>query len=444
MDCNNFYASCERVFNPALKTKPIVILSNNDGCVIARSYEAKALGVQMGDPLFKCEYLIERHRIVKRSANFSLYADLSQRVMSILAQNTSGLEVYSIDEAFFSLGRSEEQSLESLIEKANFLKNKIETDVGISVSIGIATSKTLAKVANKIAKDKKSGVFSLYFGEDEELNQAALDYQLSEFSLEDVWGLGYNYCKFLRSRGLRTALDFKYADKRWVRQEMKVQGLRTCMELAGTPCIPIDIHKEGDTEDAKSIISSRTFGSQVNNLDALEEAVSNFVAIAAYKMRRSNKTTRHIQVTLSAVDKNNESYSYEKNWRGFRVENSITLDAYTNSSSKLITAARKAVKEIFDEKLYYKKAAVVFYGLKDVSAVQIPLLAEASNFVKDFDTNHKLNNLVDQINDNTGTNTIYWASMGNPKVKTKDSWRAQRAHSSPSYTTDWADLPVVC
>ncbi len=443
MDCNNFYASCERVFNPSLRKKPLIILSNNDGCVIARSYEAKALGVEMGVPVFKCEYLIERHQIQKLSANFTLYADLSQRVMTILEENTTGLEVYSIDEAFFSLGKSEEQSLESLMEKADYLKEKIEREVGISVSIGLATTKTLAKVANKIAKDKKSGVFSLYFGEDKEYSQARADYHLSEFALEDVWGLGHNYCKTLRRYGFRTALDFKYADRTWVRQEMHVSGLRTCMELDGVACLPLDVYKEGDKEDAKSIISSRSFGQAVRDVDALKEAVANFVAVAAYKMRRGNKTTRSIQIMLRGVDKDAEGFRYEKNWRGYRVDNVALLPAYTNSTAKLITAAQKVVEEIFDPKLHYKKAGVVFVGLKDASSVQIPLLDEKENFIDDFRRNEKLSKLVDRINDVSGTNTLYWASMGNRKAKVKDSWRAQQSHRSPCYTTEWADLPCV-
>jgi DNA polymerase V len=442
MDCNNFYASCERVFDPRLRKKPLVILSNNDGCVIARSYEAKDLGVEMGVPVFKCEYLMKRHQIQKRSANFSLYADLSQRVMSILEQASSELEVYSIDEAFFSLGDSADWTYEALLEKAREIQNKIERDVGISVSIGFATSKTLAKVANKIAKQKKCGVFSLYFSEDQEIQNAKVDYYLADFMATDVWGLGRNYCKFLNRHGFKTALDFKYAERRWVRQEMKVQGLRTCMELAGIPCIEMDTN-EYEKEDAKSIISSRSFGSRVRSLEALQEAVSNFVAVAAYKMRRSDKVTRCLQVMLRGIDKESSSYSYEKNWHGYRIDNTAVLNTYTNSTAKLITAARKAVAEIFNPSLYYKKAGVVFVGLKDATAVQIPLVANPSSFAANFDRDNKLNKLVDTINDRSGTNTLFWAAMGNRKIRTEGNWRAQQNHRSPSYTTDWADLPLI-
>lgn len=441
MDCNNFYASCERVFNPSLRKRPVIILSNNDGCIIARSYEAKDLGIAMGMPFFKSEYLIRRHNIAYYSANFALYADLSQRAMSIIEKNSSALEVYSIDEAFFCLGDSSD-NLEFLEKKAEHIKNRIEAEIGISVSIGFGTTKTLAKVANKIAKEKKIGVFSLFFG-DEDYTNAKIDYYLSDFLVEDVWGLGYNYCKFLRRHGIKTALDFKYADRRWVRKEMKVQGLRTCMELSGTACLEIDAYDESEERDMKSIISSRTFGNKIHNLDSVKEAMANFVAIAAYKMRRGDKTTRSIHVSLRAVDKDAQAYCYEKDWRGLRLENSIFLPSYTNSTARLITAAQKAVEDIYDPKLYYKKAAVVFTGLKDASSVQIPLLANTEKFIEDFSRHDKLSKLVDTINDTAGANTLFWASMGSCKARKKADWHAQQSFRSPCYTTEWVDLPLV-
>jgi DNA polymerase V len=425
LDCNNFYASCERLFDASLRKKPVVVLSNNDGCVIARSNEAKAIGIKMGEPVFKCRDLLEAYQVKKLSANFPLYADLSDRVMSVLYDNVEQLEVYSIDEAFFSLG--EHKSQEFLLLRAKQLQEKIERELGIAVSIGIARTKTLAKLANKIAKKNNLGIFSLCF-DDEEYQKAFVDSVLSDYAIEDVWGLGFNYSKFLRAHAINTALDFAYANRRWVRQEMKVQGLRTCMELAGFSCLPLEQLEQEPL--AKSIISSRSFGYAVKDLGLLQEAVANYIVTAAYKMRRYDKTTALLQVFLRGKNREGKKIS---------LENTITLPRHTNASSCLISAAQKATKEIFDPNLEYKKAGVVLWALKDRKSLQLSLFASAENFAKE---NH-LNKLIDNINANFGANTVFYGAMGKQKSSQKANWRAKQSYKSGAYTTSWFELPCI-
>lgn len=440
LDCNNFYASCERVFNPAWRKKPIVVLSNNDGCIIARSQEAKELGIEMGEPVFKCRQILETNNVIQRSSNFTLYSDLSQRVMTILAQELGDIDVYSIDEAFLYFGESENLDPKKVLARAEKLSAKIERDTGIPVSIGIATSKTLCKIANRIAKKNrikgsKNNAFSFFFGEeDKELVQAKLDYHLADFPVEDIWGIGRSFRHFLHAHGIYRALDLKYANHYWIKQEMKVNGLRTVIELSGLPCIPMTTI-EDDQSDTKSIISSRSFGHRVSSRAELEEALANFVSTAAYKLRRAKKTCGELQVFLRAPFGIGSP-------KGAKFNQSIKITP-TDSSPKLIRAAHKALAQIFHEEACYKKAGVTLYELKDIDSVQVPLLlnSEVEKFSNRFDKDRKIGELVDSFNDEFGRNSLFWASMG--KKQENSHWKAKQNLRSPCFTTEWAEIPKV-
>ncbi|NTW37306.1 MAG: hypothetical protein HGB17_14535 [Syntrophobacteraceae bacterium] len=270
LDCNNFYVSCERLFNPRLEGRPVVVLSNNDGCIIARSNEAKVLGIKMGEPFFKCRGLIAAHQVQVFSSNYPLYGDLSQRVMDVLCQLEPEVEIYSIDEAFIRLPQANE---EALLENGRHLRATVKKQVGIPVSIGFGPTKTLSKIANRIAKKRPEhgGVFAL--------PDQGLDALLATIEVGDVWGIGPRQSQKLFACGIRTALDLKNGNDTWLRKHLTVTGLRTAMELRGVSCLPL----EDMPPPRKSVTSSRSFGQPITDLAWLREALSSYIAIAAEK-----------------------------------------------------------------------------------------------------------------------------------------------------------------
>ncbi|MDQ1266391.1 MAG: Y-family polymerase, partial [Bacteroidota bacterium] len=286
VDCNNFYASCERVFNPKLYGKPIVVLSNNDGIIVARSDEAKALGIKMGEPLFKIQDLVRRHNIQVFSSNYTLYGDMSCRVMRVLEQYSQDVEIYSIDEAFLSLWGMERNDL---TEYCRNIRNIVRQWTGITVSVGIAETKTLAKLANRIAKKnpKFGGVLNL-------IGDPNIEEYLKITLVEDIWGVGRQYTKFLNNHGIKTAYDFVNSNDKWIKKNMTVMGLRTCFELRGIPCIKL----EYAVPAKKAIVCSRSFGKPVIEKQELHEAVSLFTTRAAEKMRRQNSAASLLTVFL--------------------------------------------------------------------------------------------------------------------------------------------------
>lgn len=289
VDCNNFYASCERVFNPMLSNIPVVILSNNDGCAIAMSNEAKALGIKIGTPLFKLQKLIDDNGVKIFSSNYTLYGDLSQRVMDTLSTFTPEMEVYSIDEAFLSLDGFNRD----LDKYGREIRSTIKQHTGIPVSVGIAKTKTLAKLANRTAKKHKvlNGVLDL-----SSLPEATIDKYLNIFNVSDIWGIGEQNTKKLNNVGIYTALQLKNCSDQWVQNNLGgVVGLRTVWELRGISCIDI----ESVRPDKKAIISSRSFGLSVEELTDLEESVADYVSRAAVKLRKQNCLTGNLQVYLA-------------------------------------------------------------------------------------------------------------------------------------------------
>ena len=410
VDCNNFYASCERLFRPELRNKPIVVLSNNDGCIVARSNETKALGIPMAAPYFKYKPFIKKHNIQVFSSNYSLYGDLSHRVMSVLQEMEPDVEIYSIDEAFISLPITDD-----LTKHARLLKAKIEQNVGIPVSIGMAQTKTLAKVANRVAKknSKFGGVFSAA--------PHALNAILADMQVDDIWGIGRKSAEKLNQIGIRNALQLKNANDHWIRKHLTITGLRTVMELRGISCITLD-----DSQTSKkSIISSRSFGAPISRLPELKEAISHHTAIASKKLRDQGSVTSAIQIFI-------QTNRYKKNDSQYSGRITMTLPTASAYTPTMVKYAMQGLQDIFKSGYKYNKAGVMMLGLTGNTCIQRNLFSPQNN------ENQHMMATVDHINTKLGRNTIQFAGAGLTK-----SWWMKQSHKSPAYTTSWADIPVV-
>jgi len=412
IDCNNFYASCERVFNPELEGKPVVVLSNNDGCIIARSNEAKALGIKMGEPYFRCKPLIERHLVRVFSSNYALYGDMSQRVMEILSHLEPEVEIYSIDEAFFRLPQANE---ESLLENGRNIRATVKKLVGIPVSIGYGPTKTLAKVANRIAKKhpEHGGVFVL--------PDEGLDALLATIEVGDVWGIGRRQTQKLFACGISTALDLKNGNDTWLRKHLTVTGLRTAMELRGISCLPL----EESPPPRKSVTSSRSFGQPVTDLAWLREALSSYIAIAAQKLRVEDLKTGCVQVYLT-------TNRFREGEPQYANSKTITLPIHTSSTLDLIHYADEVLRQLYRPGYAYKKVGVVLMDLVSAGHVQAHL------FLIPPKGQEALMGAMDQINRRWGRDTLHSAAAGFLRP-----WKNKQERRSPSYTTSWQELPVV-
>ncbi|HEY9162923.1 MAG TPA: Y-family DNA polymerase [Desulfomonilia bacterium] len=406
VDCNNFYVSCERVFNPKLKGVPVVVLSNNDGCIVARSEEAKAAGIKMGEPLFKCRMLAERHNIVALSSNYPLYADLSHRVMSILEEMSPGIEIYSIDEAFLDL-----TGVPDPADYARNIRKTVKKWTGIPVSIGIGTTRTLAKAASKKAK-KGTGVFDIREREDE---------VLGDMEAGDVWGIGYSHSLVLKKHRIRTALELKNANDEWVRKVLSVSGLRTVYELRGTPCIG------SGTEPAarRSITCSRLFGCRLYRIEEIREALSSYVSRAAEKLRAMDMAASGISVYLLE----NEFADGRFTSRGASLE----LPEPSSYTPELIMYSVRLLENIYREGPAYRKTGVTFTGLVPRGSVQTSLFGAIDNPKR-----LRLMKTVDRINAEWGSETVTPASSG-----TGRDWRMRQEKRSRRFTTSWHELPVA-
>ena len=416
VDCNNFFCSCERVFNPALTGKPMVVLSNNDGCIISRSEEAKALGIPMGAPLHEQQAVIRKHGVHVFSSNYTLYGDMSARVMSILREEVPAIEVYSIDEAFLQLpeGFGEEQ--------ARALRAKVLQWTGIPVCIGIGSTKLLAKAANRHAKKNKAvtgGVFDLTGYWDP-------DGILSGMETGDLWGVGKNLAQRLRGMGVTTALEFKQADPAAVRKSMGVIGERMLRELNGIPCMEL----EEMPPDRKGVMASRSFGSPVEALEGLEEALANHVARAAEKIRRYGLLATRMEVFL-------RTNRFSKDAPQYCPGVGITLDRPTNSTSELMATARELLHRIFRAGYRYKKTGIQLANLVSEEEYQ-PELFDRPKARIDVDK------IVDEINRRLGdpkNPVITRASQGTERSGKVMGWKMRSERHSPHYTTDWRELP---
>jgi DNA polymerase V len=415
VDCNNFYASCERVFNPRLEGKPVVVLSNNDGCIIARSNEAKAVGVKMGAPAFKFNYIFDTFHVQIFSANFSLYADMSKRVMNTLREFIPHLEVYSVDEAFLSF---DEILLEKRVHYAKEIRTAIKKWIGIPVSIGIAETKTLAKAANEIAKQD-----ARYEGVVQFTNSSQIDSYLRKLDVDDIWGIGWQTSKFLHNNGIYTALQLKYADDTWVKKHLTISGLKTVHELRGIPSITL----EEVAPSKKSIMSSKSFGHPVESLIDIEEAIASYTARGAEKLREEKLVASGINVYLTTnwhkkTDKQyHNSYAYH-------------VPYPTSYTPDLIHYAQEGLRKIFKPGYKYKKAMIVLTHLSPENEKQMNLFQKVTQDTRQ----EKLMHIVDSVNKVWGRETMRFAAQG-----LEQTWKLKCEKRSPRYTTNWNDILKV-
>lgn len=411
VDCNNFYASCERLFRPDLRGKPVAVLSNNDGCIIARSNEVKALGIPMGAPTFKFAPLIKQHNVHLFSSNYELYADMSYRVVEVLRTLAPEVEVYSIDECFLSLRGMQHYDL---LEFGHLIKQRVTNWTGIPVGVGIAPTKSLAKVANKQAK-LSEGVCVL---DDGRYCQQALQ----QFPVEDLWGVGRQYAKKLNAYGIVTAADLTAMPDKWIKQEMTVQGLRLVLELRGISCIPL----EEMPEPQKALAVTRSFGKRLTEIHDVREALAHYVTRAGEKLRAKGLQARHMQVFLHTSRFSNEPY--------YGNARSITLPWHTNYTPELMQHASTLLISIYRKGFRYSKCGVVLTDLLPASEIQNDLFSAGRNTEKQ----QKLMQAVDALNTRMGKHTVAYAGAGIRK-----SWSMTRNQLSPCYTTRWEELASI-
>ena len=414
VDCNNFYASCERVFDPRLEDRPIVVLSNNDGCVIARSNEAKALGIAMGEPAFQKEKVYAKHNVAIFSSNFALYGDMSQRVMRTLAQHSAAMEIYSIDEAFLECSGL---SADELDRFGIHLRKTVKQWTGIPVSIGVAPTKTLAKVANHIAKrlPDNSGVCVL-------TKEETIEYCLKKLPVEKLWGVGRRYALFLRSWGINTAWDLRRMPEGWVKENMTVVGLRLQKELKGEPCIPL----EDQPQKKKEICTSRSFGTMVTELDELKQAVSMYATRCAEKLRTQNSCTNLVNVFL-------HTNPFRPDLPQYKNVRLVRLPVASNSTLNIVQAALGGLRSIYRAGYQYKKAGVIVSGLVPSNTIQYNLFHPT-----DEDRHMRLMSAMDTVNDREGRDVLRIAEQGFAR-----RWTLRQERLSPCYTTRWADFMTI-
>tara|TARA_B100001758_G_scaffold46719_1_gene37514 strand:- start:769 stop:2052 length:1284 start_codon:yes stop_codon:yes gene_type:complete len=410
VDCNSFYVSCERLFNPKIQKKAVVVLSNNDGCVISRSREAKDLGIKMGEPYFKVKELVKKNKVEVYSSNYALYGDISRRVMKVLKTFSPKVEIYSIDEAFIDLSFIDEKGVE---DYGREIRSRVLKWTGIPTSVGIASTKTLSKVANHIAKKEKAGVIYL---------NTNIDERLKKFPIEDVWGVGKQLSKFYHKNNISNAYDLKNVSNTWVKKGTNVLGAKTAMELRGIPCIDLQI----DQEKRKNCCVSRSFGRKVKDLNELEESVITHCLNAAEKIRADDQIAKTITVFIrtSPFDKNRRYYSNSK---------TIDLAIPTSNSIELIKNAVKALTDIYKYGYAYQKAGIILSGLKDANQndqnLLTPLLENKSK---------KLMKAIDYTNTKYGRYAISIAQAGLSK-----GWKMRREHSSKIDTASFDSLPKI-
>ncbi len=405
IDCNNFYVSCERVFNPKLNNKPVVVLSNNDGCAISRSNEAKALGIPMGAPAFKYEKIFQKNNVQVFSSNFPLYGDMSSRVMSILSKFTPNIEIYSIDEAFLKFEGFENYDLESHCQK---IKNMVFKWTGIPISIGIAPTKALAKVANRISKKFPNQTKGVYLINSKEKRIKALKW----LNIGDVWGIGFRHAKRLINIRINTAYDFTSLEDSWVRKNMSVVGLRLKKELEGKSVLDL----EEVRSPKKAIATTRSFEGTITDYEKIKERISTFAICCAEKLRSQNSNCNSIYVFV-------RSNKFQKNKTQYRNGILMTTPFSTNSNMIISKYAVKGLKKIFKKDVNYKKAGTIVMGLDSSNNHQL-------NLFKNEDPKHKcLMKTIDFIQKKEGQSKIKLASQDLRK-----RWKMKQEKLSPNYT----------
>ena len=411
VDCNSFYVSCERLFNPKIRKKPVVVLSNNDGCIISRSNEAKALGIKMGEPYFKAKNIIIKNDVQVFSSNYSLYGDLSRRVMRTLKRFNSQIEVYSIDEAFMDLSNFSDEDVERVGKE---IRETVLQWTGIPTSIGIAKTKTLSKIANHIAKKKQSGVTSLIGIEN-------LDPILEKIEINDVWGVGRQLTKFYQKNGIYNAKQLKNKSNTWIKKCSNVLSSRTAMELRGIPCIDL----ETTQTKRKSCVVSRSFGKRIETFQELKEAVSNYCLNASEKIRSESLVAKAITVFV-------RTSPFQRDYGYYSNSKTIDFPIATNNSIETVKTAVAILESIFRNGYRYQKAGVMLTGLREDDGRKNLFSSEKDE---------KINSLmrsIDSTNHRYGRSTLSLASAGVHK-----KWNMRRNYSSKIDTADFYCLPTI-
>ena len=411
IDCNSFYVSCERLFNPKIRKKPVVVLSNNDGCIISRSTEAKALGIKMGEPYFKAKEIILKNNVQVFSSNYSLYGDLSRRVMRTLKRFNVDIEIYSIDEAFLDMTNFSDKEVE---EVGKEIRSTILQWTGIPTSIGIAQTKTLSKVANHIAKKKKTGVTSL-------IGLENIDPILEKVEINDVWGVGRQLTKFYNKNGIYNAKQLKNKSNTWIKKNSNVLGSRTAMELRGVPCIDL----EKTPSKRKSCVVSRSFGKRVEKLQEMKEAVANYSLNASEKIRSESLNAKSITIFI-------RTSPFQSRFGYYSSSKTIDFPIATDNSIEIVKAAIEGLESIFKNGYRYQKAGIMLTGLSNSN--------EGENLFSS-EKDKKIGNLmrsIDKTNYRYGRSTLSLASAGIRK-----RWNMKREYSSKIDTADFYSLPKI-
>ena len=410
VDCNNFYASCERVFDPGLKGRAIVILSNNDGCIVARSNEAKALGIPMGVPLFEQKAVIKKHDVAVFSSNYQLYGDMSQRVMNSIRLHVPDMEVYSIDEAFLRLDHLQPRNL---YEYCKLIRGKILQWTGIPVSIGIGPTKVLAKVANHIAK-KQNGIFDIR-------NRQEQDKILQTLDAGKLWGIAGRWSERLSRMNINKASELRDADPTIIRKHLSVVGERILRELKGQPCIDLE-----SIQPRKSIMSSKSFGNLLTKKEPLEEALANYAARACEKLRKQKSRAQAVYVFV-------QTNGFRKTDRQYNNAFTRTLSIPTSDTRVIIDAAKFCLNKIYRHGYRYKKTGIMLLDLIPASLEQKQLFNNVNHLPSD-----RMMDIVDLINNDHGPDTLFFGAQGVAR-----EWKMRCESRSPRYTTQWNELLTV-
>ena len=413
VDCNNFYVSCERIFKPGLENKPVVVLSNNDGCIIARSDESKNLGIKMGIPVFEISQIIKKNKVIVFSTNYALYGDISERVMNLLSEMAPEIEIYSIDEAFLDLSHIPQTELN---ETGRKIIEKIRMFTGIPVSIGFGPTKTLAKAANMLAKTSKKnqGVFSL-------VNNPDAEKIFNKIKINEIWGIGEKYMAFFNRTGIMSAYDLQHANENRIRERLGIVGQRLVLELRGTVCYPLN----QNPDVKKEICTSRSFGHPVTSLEELEEATASYVAKAAQKLRKQKSMANSLMLFIMT-----NKYAKGPQYVNYRI---VKLPSPTNQTQELIHFAQIALKRLFRKGYYYKKAGVIVSDVVPSNQVQTSIWEPSTR-----EKNQSILKAVDAINAKTGKEQVKFAIQGN-----EETWKMRQHNLSPQYTTRWRDILEV-
>ncbi|MEO9146301.1 MAG: Y-family DNA polymerase [Ginsengibacter sp.] len=421
VDCNSFYCSCERVFRPDLHNRPVVVLSNNDGCIVSRTDEAKLLGVEMAGPYFMAKDLIEKNKVATFSSNYNLYGDMSRRVMDTLKTlaGEEKVEVYSVDESFIEVSHVEKEYLN---EYALHIREIVEQWTGVSVSVGIASTKTLAKIANHLAKKNKAATNCIYtLGDNDNIREI-----LKRTPVSEIWGVGRAYSEKLVNWGITDAWELRNMSEGWGYKNMGgVVGVRLIKELKGIPCIEI----KDEPANKKMIATTRMFGRNVTSLDEIKEALATYTSRAAEKLRRQNSAASVIQIFMVAKEES-QSANFS---HGAAISAHAILPIATSITNELIVPAMKLAEQIFQPGRDYKKAGVMLSGIVPDTSIQSNLFVLAAENNKRF-----LMNTLDNINFSMRDDVVKFAASG---VNT--NWKMRREFRSPRYTSRWGELRKV-